>query len=241
VHPQPCPGRPRRLGGHCTTAATFLARPARDVRHATGCTRLRAHPLPFAKARPGRRELRPLGVCGGGELARSHPRGRAFSKINTRASGDRSCRTSRVTAGTPPEGVELSGSAPPTGPGPGPGPAPPARPPGYPARCRYSAGGAMALPEALACGRSVHWPRVVLFGDSITQVPPTAPPSRLRRRGAPVSSAAPGRGSPLSRRAACGAALSLEGRASPLCLGEMQGEVPLSPPPATSLRDIVIT
>uniref|UniRef100_A0A8C0W7F5 Isoamyl acetate-hydrolyzing esterase 1 homolog n=1 Tax=Castor canadensis TaxID=51338 RepID=A0A8C0W7F5_CASCN len=27
----------------------------------------------------------------------------------------------------------------------------------------------MALPEALACGRSVHWPRVVLFGDSITQ------------------------------------------------------------------------
>lgn len=48
-------------------------------------------------------------------------------------------------------------------------------PAGYPAWPRPSAAGAMALCEAVARGSSGSWPRVLLFGDSITQVQPLRP------------------------------------------------------------------
>lgn len=40
---------------------------------------------------------------------------------------------------------------------------------------RLSAVSVMALCETVGCGSSLVWPRVLLFGDSITQVPPLSP------------------------------------------------------------------
>lgn len=122
------------------------------------------------------------------------------------------------------------------------GPAPPPfAPAGYPAWPRPSAAGAMALCEAVARGSSGSWPRVLLFGDSITQV------QSLR----PVQSADPGwaphvaqsLGRPRRALRACGrrqeprawllqgllALLSPPGRLSPDC-----HEV-VAPPPCTPL------
>lgn len=47
-------------------------------------------------------------------------------------------------------------------------------------------GGSMALCEAAGCGSSLLWPRLLLFGDSITQVPP--PRGSAFRPGLPAGS-----------------------------------------------------